>query len=128
QAQRSGDLKKLLAAIDEIVEFKPELEPRLAPTKFTAMMELDEQDKDLDYAKELEKRPMGKNPDGLNALAWMIVDPDSGIKPNAKLIQFALEVPRRADDKSDRKNGAIADTLAKAYFDSGEVEKAIETQ
>ena len=50
------------------------------------------------------------------------------VKPDAKLIQFAIEMARRADEKSKGKNGSIVDTLAKAYFDSGDAEKAVEAQ
>src|SRR5262249_16507928 len=89
---------------------------------------LDEQDKALEVGKKLEKSELGEQAEGLNLIAWTIVDPDSGVKPKAELIKFALDLARKADEKSDRKNGAIADTLAKAYFDSGDVSKALETQ
>ena len=64
----------------------------------------------------------------MNGLAWAIVDPDAGIKPSGKLIAFAVETARRADELAGGKDGAIADTLGKAYFDSGEFVKAFETQ
>src|SRR5262249_45197342 len=128
EAQRAGDAKNLLAAIDEIIGFKPQFEHQLGPMKLGALIKLDEQDKALDLAKQLEKGPMGRVAQGLNALAWTIVDPDAKIKPNAKLIEFAVGAARRADEQSSGKNGPIADTLAKAYFDSGEVAKAVETQ
>ena len=64
----------------------------------------------------------------MNALAWAIVDPDAGIKPSAKLIEFAVETAGRADEMAESKDAAIADTLAKAYFDAGQKAKAVETQ
>jgi hypothetical protein len=128
QAMRSGDGNRILSVIDEIVQFKPALELRLAPMKLGALLKLDQQDKALELGKQLEKGPMGQDPQGLNALSWTIVSPASGIKPGPELLKFALEMARRADDKTNGKNGQIADTLAKAYFDSGEVAKAIETQ
>ncbi len=127
-ARRAGDPKKLLAVIDEIVAETPALEPQLALTKLPALIKLDEQDKALELAKKIEEGAIGKSAEGLNALAWSILDPDAGLKPNAKLIQFALGAARQADEKSDGKNGAIADTLAKAYFDSSDAAKAVETQ
>ena len=39
-----------------------------------------------------------------------------------------LSRPRKADELAQGKDGAIADTLAKAYFDSGDATKALETQ
>jgi hypothetical protein len=71
---------------------------------------------------------MGGETENLNLIAWVIVDPDLKGKPNAKLIQFAVETARRADEESGLKNGSIADTLAKAYFDSGDARKAVEAQ
>ena len=82
----------------------------------------------LDYAKKLGKSDLGKQAQGLNALAWTIVDPDAGIKPSPKLIEFAVETAKHADEMAETKDPAIADTLAKAYFDSGNVAKAVETQ
>jgi hypothetical protein len=64
----------------------------------------------------------------MNMIAWAIVNPSAGTKPGAKLVQLALELARRADQKTDGKNGQIADTLARTYFDSGDVARAIETQ
>jgi thiol-disulfide isomerase/thioredoxin len=128
QAQRSGDAKQVLALLDEIVGIQPQLEPQLGPLRLGALIKLDEQDKALELAKQLLDGPMGKNPAGLNALAWTIVDPDAKSKPNAKLIQVALEAARKADELAGGKEGAIADTLAKAYFDSGDAAKALETQ
>src|SRR5262249_11731488 len=85
-------------------------------------------DKALELAQKLEKSAIGQNPEALNMIAWAIVDPSSGVKPSAKLLQLALELARRADEKAEGKNGPIADTLAKTYFDSGDVAKAVETQ
>ena len=106
----------------------PRSEPMLGPMKLTALIKLDEQDKALEYAQKLGKSDLSKQPNGLNGLAWAIVDPDAGIKPSAKLIEFAVETARTPTKWPIAKRRAIADTLAKAYFDSGDVAKAIETQ
>ena len=50
-AARSGDAKKLVAVVDEIVAELPSMEPAVGPSKLTALIKLDEQDKALDYAK-----------------------------------------------------------------------------
>jgi thiol-disulfide isomerase/thioredoxin len=127
-AQRSGDPKDLLTVIDKLVAENPALEPQLGLIKLPALIKINEQDKALDLAKTIERSAIGKTADDLNALAWAIVDPDAGLKPNGKLVQFALEMARRADEKSEGKNAMIADTLAKAYFDSADTAKALETQ
>jgi thiol-disulfide isomerase/thioredoxin len=127
-ALRSSDSKKLVAVVDEIISDVPETESIYGPVKLTALIKLDEQEKALDYAKKLGKSDLSKQPEGLNGLAWAILDPDAGIKPSSKLIEFALATARRADELAETKDAGIADTLAKAYFDSGEVAKAVETQ
>lgn len=127
-AQRSKDPKKILEAIDEIVAQKPEMELRLGPMKLQPLLKLDQQDKALELGKKLAKSEIGEQAEGLNFIAWAIVDPATGITPKAELIKFALDLAKKADDKADHKNGAIADTLGKAYFDSGDAAKALETQ
>ncbi len=130
EAVQSGDPKKMVDAIDEIVAAMPGLEANFGVVgrKLTALIKLDEQDKALEYAQKLSKSALSKTAEGLNGLAWAIVDPDAGIKPNAKLVEFAVETARRADEMAKEKDAGIADTLAKAYFDSGDVSKAVENQ
>jgi thiol-disulfide isomerase/thioredoxin len=127
-ALRSSDPKKVVAVIDEIFGEVPEAEPMFALQKLTALIKLDEQENALDYAKKLVASDLSRQAQGLNALAWTIIDPDAGIKPNSKLVAFAVETARRADELAESKDATIADTLAKAYFDSGNIAKAIETQ
>ena len=127
-ALRSSDPKKVVAVIDEIFGEVPEAEPMFSLQKLTALIKLDEQEKALDYAKKLVVSDLSRQTQGLNALAWTIIDPDAGIKPNSKLVAFAVETARRADELAESKDATIADTLAKAYFDSGNIAKAIETQ
>jgi thiol-disulfide isomerase/thioredoxin len=129
EAMRSGDAKKILAVVDEIASLKPEFELGLdLRLRLPALIKLDRQDKAFELVQKLEKTPIGQSAEGLNMIAWSVVDPGNGAKPSAKLLQLAHELARRADEKSDGKNGAIADTLAKTYFDSGDVAKAVETQ
>ncbi len=127
-ALRSGDQKKIVAAVEEIANEVPSAELMFGPSKLTALIKMDEQDKALEYAQKLSKTELSKDSQGLNGLAWAIVDPDAKIKPSSKLIEFAVEIARRADELAGEKNGAIADTLAKAYFDAGNTSKAIATQ
>ena len=127
-AFKAGEPKKLVAVLDEVFSEVPAAEMMFGPMKLTALIKLDEQDKALEYARTLSKSELSKNAQGLNGLAWAIVDPDAGIKPSSKLVEFAVETARHADELAETKDAAIADTLAKAYFDSGDVAKAIETQ
>ena len=87
-----------------------------------------ETEKALELGKQLTKGVFGTNAEGLNALAWEVVDPSAKEKRDPKAIQFAIETAKHADDLAKGKEPGIADTLAKAYFDSGQKAKALETQ
>jgi len=127
-AIKAREPKDVLKAIDAIVEQRPELEAMYGPMKVTAYIKLGDEEKALAYAKQLSKSDLSKNAQGLNGLAWAIVDPAAAIKPGTKLLQLAVETAQRADKLALEKDPAIADTLAKTYFDSGDVPKAVETQ
>ena len=79
----------------------PRRQMMVGPMKLTALIKLDEQDKALDYARRARQVRPEQAGQGLNGLAWAIVDPDAGIKPSAKLIEFAVETARRADEKAE---------------------------
>ena len=82
--------------------------------KFAALIKLDEQEKAVEYGKKLVASDLGKDAQSLNAVAWAIVDPASKTKPNAKLLELALDSAKKTDELSKEKEPAIADTLAKA--------------
>jgi thiol-disulfide isomerase/thioredoxin len=63
----------------------------------------------------------------LNDIAWRMVE-KPGDKPDPKLMKFALAMSEKADKIAGGKNGSFADTLAKAYFENGDIKKAVETQ
>jgi thiol-disulfide isomerase/thioredoxin len=128
KAMQSGDPKQIIAAADAAIEFKPMFERNVGMAKLAALIKLDDQDKALEYGKKLFESDMGKEAQGLNGLAWAIVDPAAKLKPNAKLLAFAVEAAKKADELAKEKDPAIADTLAKCYFDSGDANKALETQ
>ena len=69
-----------MAAIDEIVNEVPSAELMFGPSKLTALIKLDDQDKALEYAQKLSKTELSKDSQGLNGLAWAIVDPDAEIE------------------------------------------------
>jgi thiol-disulfide isomerase/thioredoxin len=127
-ALNSGNPKEVVTAVEEVISQVPAAEMGVGPMKLQALIKLDEQEKALEYAAKLAKTDLSKQANGLNAIAWSIVDPDAGIKPGKKLIEFALETARHADELAQSKEAGIADTLAKTYFDAGDAAKAIETQ
>jgi thiol-disulfide isomerase/thioredoxin len=128
EAIQSEDPKKILAAIDEVVKEVPSIEPRLAALKFNALIQTGDDDAALAAGKKLLEGEAGENASALNFIAWTIVDPDNKVKPGPKLLAFALETAQKGDKLEDGKSPFLADTLGRAYFASGDVAKAVETQ
>jgi thiol-disulfide isomerase/thioredoxin len=61
----------------------------------------------------------------LNMMAWSTVD-DEGVKERD--LDFAMKAAQRANELTDEKNAAILDTLARVYFEKGDLKTAIKWQ
>src|SRR5262249_55049696 len=104
------------------------LETLLGLLKFeTLATQEGERDKAVQYGKDLVQGALKNDAGRLNGLARSIVDSGDD-KRDAKLVAVALQAAQRADDLKQAKDPAIADTLAKAYFASSDIARAIETQ
>jgi thiol-disulfide isomerase/thioredoxin len=127
KASQSGDPQQIIAVIDEAIADDPAMEMQLGIPKFSILMK--EPDRAADYAEHLVDKTYADNPMALNQLSWTVVDP---AKPrpakDSRLTAVALKAALRADSLAKGKDPAIADTLGCAYFVSGDVAKAIETQ
>jgi thiol-disulfide isomerase/thioredoxin len=128
-ANKSGDKKALLAVLDQGIVAHAKLEPQLGPIKFRTLIALgDSHDKALQYGTHLVEDVMKGNPQGLNYVAWLIVDPEAKKKPEPGFVKLALQAAQSADETTKGKEPVVADTLARAYFLSGNAAKALETQ
>jgi thiol-disulfide isomerase/thioredoxin len=127
EASKSGDSKEVLKVIDLAIVEDPGLEPRLWQAKFRILAEKGgNPDKAQTYGKRLVDTVLKDDPDGLHNLAFLIAE--LTLKPDAKLVKVALAAAQRADKLAQGKDAAIAVTLAKAYFVSGDAAKALESQ
>ena len=61
----------------------------------------------------------------LNEIAWRVVDTD-GIQ--TRNLEFALKVAKRANELTDEEDGAILDTLARVYYEMGDIDNALKYQ
>ncbi len=61
----------------------------------------------------------------LNQLAWFTVD-DEGVKNRD--FEFAMEAALRANDLTDTENAGILDTVARVYYERGDLTSAITWQ
>ena len=129
EASKSGDVKQMLKVIDDAIAEDKDREPQLGLTKFLILfLKGGDPDKAQEYGKRLVDTVLKDNPAALNDLAWRVVGSDKPAKPDARIVKVALAAALRADDVTKHKNPSIADTLARAYFVSGDPAKALECQ
>lgn len=128
--EENGDSTDLLAELDATAKAIPERALQFSLIKFQVLASpKGNADEALKLGDQLlESEEVGEDSDSLNNIAWMLVSPDRDKKPDPKLLKFALKVALKADNLKQNQDPSIADTLAKAYFDNGQLEKAVTTQ
>ena len=109
----------------DVAEFRQQLGAQVA---FTAYMQEamggGNPDKLTALGRQLETAA-GKNAQILNQIAWTLLT-DENLKQRDLVL--ATKLARSAYDASEGKTAAIADTYARALFDSGKVTEAIQMQ
>lgn len=128
KAIQAKDHARVVSLVNAAIAETPALEEQLAMLKFVTLRELGKDDEAARYGSKLADGIIKDNAMSLNQLAWLVVDPDAKKKPTAELVKAALKAALRADELTKGKEAAIADTLAKAYYDNGQVDKAVSTQ
>ncbi len=128
EAVAAKDFDKAMEVMEEMLNDKDSSDQdRLAAacTQFKILAT-----KKLDGAKAcaMGKKIMEMKPNEaqlLNTLAWMLLD-----TPNLKNcdMDVVLAIAKQAAEATKYENSTILDTLARAYFEKGELDKAVEFQ
>lgn len=127
-AQQSKNPKQVLAVINQAIATDPALEPMLGMNKFLILLEVSGSPaQNVAYGNRLADKLYAGNPEALNQLAWGIVAPGAPKRP-VEVQRLALKSALKADQLTKGGNAAVADTLARAYFVSGDKAKAVSTQ
>ena len=126
EAAQKGEWQEALTKIDELLALDAQMELYAGPTRYMALLGIGQADKAAAYGKAFVAGAAKDEPNALNALAWSIVDPEAGMEP--KDLDLALAAATRANDISEGKEPGILDTLARVWFEKGDVAKAIELQ
>jgi thiol-disulfide isomerase/thioredoxin len=125
EAAQAGDWDKALATLDEVVKLNPAFENQAQMIKFQVLLK---EKKDCDAAFGVARK-LGEqfkdNAAALNEIAWAILDTPDLPKRD---VDLALKLAARGVELTKGENGAVMDTLARAHFEKGEVDKAIELQ
>ena len=125
----NGDPKELLAELDAAKESMPDKSDIFKMLRFQVLaLWKDGTDDAVKLGTEISESEQGEDPQLLNNIAWFIVDPNRDNKADPKLLKLALKVAIKADKLANSEDPSVADTLAKAYFDNGEIAKAVKTQ
>src|SRR5262249_18585975 len=120
KAEKSGDPRQTLSAIDEAVSADPDLEALLAPFRFaTLLKETKDVEKAIAFGRRLVAGVLKDDADGLREISMSITDPKAP-KASPILAKLAVDAALRADKISGGKDPAIAATLARAYFEAGD--------
>jgi thiol-disulfide isomerase/thioredoxin len=123
----AADRKEQLAIIDGAIAEDPKLGRFLGMMKFNLLMQGD-REAACAFAETVIEKATKDESETLNAIAWAIVDPAAKQKASKSEAKLALKAAVRANDLTNGENGPILDTLAKAYFDNGDAQKALECQ
>ena len=120
---RSGELEKALEMANKALEAKPDFAEvlRLRATIFTRMGKCQEAFNDFNQVEQLRPQDAWT----LQDKAWFLLTcPDESIQDTSK----AMELAKKALDLSKGDNGLVQETLAEAYFRTGNYLRAVEHQ
>ena len=124
---RDATDKERLAVLDQAIAAGPQVEKALGPQKYQLMSQAGAEGASA-YGNRLVEGVLKDEAEGLNMLAWTIIAPGRGGEGAKRDVPLARKAATRADELTHHENGPILDTLALAYFESGEPEKALEAQ
>ncbi|MCC6676235.1 MAG: redoxin domain-containing protein [Phycisphaerales bacterium] len=126
EAYQKGDVRTAFELTDQLVKMDAQFFGTYAAVKFTMLLtKVKDYPEAYRYTQWLLSDAFKDNPQALNRMAWTILD-DPGVEKRD--YDMALKLARRANEIQKAKDPDIIDTLARAYFEKGDVDKAIEWQ
>jgi tetratricopeptide (TPR) repeat protein len=122
------EFDKAISLLDEMINDKDVADDEKFMAEFTEFVIQAKMKNDGAKACPLAKKLAETKKDDaqiLNELAWTILDtPDLKDRD----LDVAMDIAKRAAEVSKEESSAILDTLARAYIEKGDVDKAIEYQ
>jgi thiol-disulfide isomerase/thioredoxin len=126
KAFQAKDWETLFPLLDEAAAKDPGNAGRIGRLKVNLLL-VARQDYKAGYAlaEALAAKELKDDAEALNEIAWTILD---NKRVEKKDLDLALKLASRADTLTKGGNPAVLDTLARAHFEKGDVDKAIEIQ
>ncbi|MBS0196945.1 MAG: redoxin domain-containing protein [Planctomycetes bacterium] len=121
-----ADGDDVLTAIREFEDAHPFYGGIVAERKYIAQLKAGQQGALVTGAILFDRYQKENNADGLNELAWRMVDPAAKVK--VLDLELALRAAVEASRITNRRNASMLDTEARCWFLKGDVAKAIQTQ
>ena len=121
--RRNGDYADAVSALEKALDAMPD-DVNLRMMKFQLLTGPLGDRSGYDIGWDLLKQNRG-NAMLLNSLSWYVLD-DASVKDRD--LDFAMAAAKAANDASGGNDPAILDTLARAYFEMGDHDTAIEIQ
>lgn len=120
-----GDIDGALKDLDALAEKRPDMVPTIDNVRFSVLLGTDDARMN-GAAMKLADGVLQKSAEGLNSLAWAMVDPEG--KRTKADPKVAVVIGERAAKLSEMKNAAILDTYALALHKAGRTPDAIKVQ
>ncbi|QDS97184.1 TlpA disulfide reductase family protein [Adhaeretor mobilis] len=122
-AQNEGNWDEALTSIDKLIEQQPE-QGYFQMLKFSVLMRAERTGEAVKLAEAIVKDNENE-PQLRNALAWELVASENSTEESLAL---ALQLATEASEQTEHKDAAILDTLAKVYYEQGNLAEAIAWQ
>ncbi len=122
--QRSGKYEEALAVLDDLAKAVGDNHPSVLMSRMNILKSLGRTE-EMAEVREKVVDLFWENAMGLNQIAWETAT--SGEKSDEDLA-LAMKAAERAVELTENEDGTIMDTLARVYYEKGDLEKAIEWQ
>jgi thiol-disulfide isomerase/thioredoxin len=124
-AEAKGDKAAQVALLGDLIELSPEeFAPEITMRFRMMLVDLKDDQGAYAYARKVAAGTAKDLFNPLNDMAWIILDDDAVARRD---YDVALTLALRADEVAKHENPTVMDTLARAYFEKGDIDKAIET-
>ena len=126
EAMQAEEWDKATEIVDEMEKKNPELADQLSGVRFMIAMKSGDSAAVAKRAEKFLSGPAGDDPQVLNEIAWGIA---SELKePSAEALEVAAKAASKGVEKTESKEGALLDTLARIQFLQGKKDDAVKTQ